>query len=106
MQTTSQPSIGAPAAVIAPAKVNWPHVAWFLGLAFGLSWLADLVLYWNGGLTSPMTGLLLQFQMLLPAFSAMLLGPFSSRKAPSITGPTAQLRAGLSIFTCCSPFSI
>ena len=52
MQTTSQPSIARPLSVAAPSKVNWPHVAWFLTLAFGLSWLADLVLYSNGGLTS------------------------------------------------------
>ncbi len=58
------------------AKPNWTHVAWFLGLAFGLSWLVDLVLYLNGGLNNPATMLMLQFQMLLPAFSAMFLGVF------------------------------
>jgi membrane protease YdiL (CAAX protease family) len=82
MQTTSQPSIVTPLSVITPSKVNWPHVAWFLGLAFGLSWLADLVLYLNGGLAGPITALLLQFQMLLPAFSAMLLGAFFFRESP------------------------
>jgi uncharacterized protein len=76
MQTTSQIS------VITPSKVNWSHVAWFLGLTFGLSWLADLVLYLNGGLTSPITSILLQFQMLLPAFSAMLLGTFVFKESP------------------------
>ncbi len=64
MQATSQPSIATPLSVVTPSKVNWPHVAWFLGLAFGLTWLADLVLYLNGGLASPITALLLQFQML------------------------------------------
>lgn len=82
MQTTSQPSIVAPLTVTTPSRVNWPHVAWFLGLAFGLSWLADLVLYLNGGLTSSVTGLLLQFQMLLPTFSAMLLGAFVFKESP------------------------
>jgi hypothetical protein len=82
MQTASQPSMVAPASVIAPSKVNWPHVASFLGLTFGLTWLADLVLYLNGGLASPITGLLLQFQMLLPAFSAMLLGAFFFQESP------------------------
>lgn len=82
MQTVSQPSIVAPVSVITPSKVNWPHVAWFLGLAFGLSWLADLVLYLNGGLASSITGLVLQFQMLLPAFSAMLLGAFFFKESP------------------------
>jgi len=82
MQTTSQPSIVAPVSVVTSSKVNWPHVAWFLGLAFGLSWLADLVLYLNGGLAGPITALLLQFQMLLPAFSAMLLGAFFFKESP------------------------
>jgi len=82
MQTTSQPSIVTPMSVITPSKVNWLHVTWFLGLAFGLSWLADLVLYLNGGLTSPVASLLLQFQMLLPAFSAMFLGAFFFKESP------------------------
>jgi CAAX protease family protein len=82
MQTASQPSIIIPLSVATPSRVNWPHVAWFLGLAFGLTWLADLVLYLNGGLTGPVTALLLQFQMLLPAFSAMLLGAFFFRESP------------------------
>ena len=64
------------------AKPNWPHVAWFLGLAFGFSWLVDLVLYLNGGLSNPATLLMLQFQMLLPAFSAMLLGAFFFKESP------------------------
>ena len=65
MQTTSQPSIVTPLPVITSSRVNWSHVASFLGLTFGLTWLADLVLYLNGGLTSPVASLLLQFQMLL-----------------------------------------
>ncbi len=64
------------------AKPNWTHVAWFLGLAFGLSWLVDLVLYLNGGLNNPATMLMLQFQMLLPAFSAMFLGVFFFKESP------------------------
>jgi uncharacterized protein len=82
MQATSQPSVITPLSVITPSRVNWPHVAWFLGLTFGLSWLADLVLYLNGGLASPITALLLQFQMLLPAFSAMVLGAFFFKESP------------------------
>ena len=82
MQAATQPSIVAPASVITPSKVNWPHVAWFLGLTFGLTWLADLVLYLNGGLAGPLTALLLQFQMMLPAFSAMLLGAFFFKESP------------------------
>lgn len=82
MQTTSQPSVITPVAVITPARVNWLHVGWFLGLTFGLTWLADLFLYLNGGLTSPIASLLLQFQMLLPAFSAMVLGLFFFKESP------------------------
>ena len=82
MQTTSRPSLVTPLSVSTPTRVNWPHVAWFLGLTFALTWLADLVLYWNGGLAGPVTSLLLQFQMLLPAFSALLLGAFFFRESP------------------------
>ena len=82
MQTTSQPSIVSPVDVGTSSKVNWSHVAAFLGLAFGLTWLIDLVLYWNGGLTSPIAKLLLQFQMMLPAFSAMVLGAFFFKESP------------------------
>lgn len=77
MQTTSQPTV-----ITTTSKVNWPHVTLFLGLTFGLSWLADLVLYLNGGLTGPVTSLLLQFRMLLPAFSAILLGAFFFKESP------------------------
>ncbi|MBI5294150.1 MAG: CPBP family intramembrane metalloprotease [Chloroflexi bacterium] len=61
---------------------NGLRVAWFLGLAFGLTWLLDLGLYLAGGLTSPSAALLLQLQMLLPAFSAMLLGAFFFQDSP------------------------
>ncbi len=63
-------------------KPNWPHVVLFLGLTFGLTWLVDLALYLNGGLSNPATILLLQFQMLLPAFSAMFLGAFFFTESP------------------------
>lgn len=76
MQTTSQ----LPART--PVKTNWPHVAWFLGLTFGLTWLVDLALYLTGGLTNPATGVLLAFQMLLPAFSALFLGAFFFKESP------------------------
>ena len=56
--------------------VNWFRVAWFLILAFGLAWLVDLILYLNGGLANPGTKLFLQFQMLMPTFSALLLETF------------------------------
>ena len=64
------------------SKVNWTQVGAFLGLTFGLTWLLDLVLYLVGGLTSPAASLFLQFQMLLPAFSAMFLGAFFFKDSP------------------------
>jgi membrane protease YdiL (CAAX protease family) len=53
---------------------NWRHVAAFLGLTFGLTWLLDLAIYLHGGLDTPGMVSVLQLQMLLPAFSAILLG--------------------------------
>lgn len=67
---------------IIPTKPNWSHVATFLALTFSLTWLVDLALYLNGGLNNPATLLLLQFQMLLPAFSAMFLGAFFFKESP------------------------
>jgi len=79
MVTTSQPSV---ITTTTTSKVNWSHVGWYLGLAFGLAWLVDLEVYLNGGLTSPGTTLLLQFQMLMPAFSAMVLGTCFFKESP------------------------
>lgn len=62
--------------------VNWAHVGWFLCLAFGLTWLVDLAIYLTGGLANAGTKLLLQFQMLMPAFSAMLLNTFFFKHSP------------------------
>ncbi len=67
----------------APAKrVNWKQVGTFIAVTFGLTWLLDLALYLNGGLTSPAAIIVLQCQMLLPAFSAMLLGMFFWQDSP------------------------
>jgi membrane protease YdiL (CAAX protease family) len=63
-------------------KVNWSRVAWYISLAFGLAWLVDLVIYLIGGLGNPNTKLLLQLQMLMPAFSALLLGTFFFKDSP------------------------
>ena len=79
--------------------VNWPHVWAYIALSFGLAWLVDLVLVLNGGLKNPVAALMLQFQMLMPAFSALLLGVFFLRRAWSTTGPTAPPRAGSSTTT-------
>ena len=67
---------------VSATKPNWPQVPSFLGLTFGLAWLVDLVLYLNGGLNNPATMMMLQFQMLLPAFSAMVLGAFFFKESP------------------------
>ena len=64
------------------SRVNWSQVGWFLGLTFGLTWLLDLALYLAGGLAKPGNSLLLQLQMLLPAFCAMLLGAFFFKESP------------------------
>ena len=55
---------------------NWRNVILFLGLTFGLTWILNLFI-WQGinGLGQNAT-LLLQLQMLLPAFSAILLNLF------------------------------
>jgi len=61
---------------------NWRHVGAFLGLTFGLTYLLNLLIYLRGGLK--MTGIVavLQLQMLLPAFSAILLGLFFFAESP------------------------
>jgi membrane protease YdiL (CAAX protease family) len=56
------------------ATPNWRHVASFLALAFGLTWLLNLLMFFGGGLQNPAVVTTLQFQMFLPAFSAILLG--------------------------------
>lgn len=86
---------------IVARTVNWSRVAWFLGLAFGLAWLLDLALYLAGGLTSPSTALLLQLQMLLPAFSAILLGAFFFKDSPIFIVPIRVSHAGSFISTSC-----
>jgi len=69
--------------VESPAKtVNWKQVGTFIALTFGLSWVLDLVLFLKGGLENPATMIALQFLMLLPAFSAILLGMFFLKDSP------------------------
>ena len=63
-------------------KVNWKQVGTFLALTFGLTWSLDLMLFLKGGLNSPAATVVLQFQMLLPAFSAILLGMFFFKDSP------------------------
>lgn len=64
------------------SKINWKQVGSFLGLTFGLTWVLDLVIYLTGGLNNPSVVIGLQFQMLLPAFSAMVLGMFFFKDSP------------------------
>ena len=56
-------------------RVNWRQVGLFLGLTFGLSWLLDLVLWLTVGYSSRAV-LPLQFQMMIPGLSAIVLGMF------------------------------
>jgi membrane protease YdiL (CAAX protease family) len=63
-------------------KPNWRHVGAFLGLTFGLTWLLDLAIYLRGGLRIPGIVAILQLQMLLPAFSAIVLGLFFFPESP------------------------
>jgi membrane protease YdiL (CAAX protease family) len=76
LHTSPQPS------ALPAGKVNWKQVGAFIALTFGLTWLLDLALYFNGGLASPAALIVLQCQMLLPAFSAMLLGMFFWQDSP------------------------
>jgi membrane protease YdiL (CAAX protease family) len=61
---------------------NWRHVGAFLGLTFGLTWLLDLAIYARGGLANPGMVTILQLQMLLPAFSAIVLGVLVFQESP------------------------
>ncbi len=62
--------------------INWRQVGAFLGLTFGLTWLLNLAIYLRGGLEAPGVLTVLQLQMLLPAFSAILLGMFFFPDSP------------------------
>lgn len=66
-------------AVLTP---NWRHVGVYLALTFSLTWLLDLFIYLHGGLSIPGITTILQLQMLLPAFCAILLGLFFFTESP------------------------
>lgn len=57
-------------------------VFWFLGLTFGLTWLLDLAGYLYGGLGISGASNFLGLRMLMPAFSAILLGLFFFPDSP------------------------
>lgn len=84
MNIENRTTIESPAIPATPSekKVNWKQVGTFIGLTFGLTWLLDLALYLKGGLNNPVVMIALQLQMLLPAFSAMLLGMFFFKDSP------------------------
>jgi uncharacterized protein len=64
-------------------RVNWQQVGLFLFMTFALSWGLDLLLELTSGYGSnPQSLLLLQLQMLLPAFSAILLSAFFFKDSP------------------------
>ena len=68
---------------------NWRHVGVFLGLTFGLTYLLNLIIYLRGGLNAPGIVAILQLQMLLPAFSAIVLGLFFFPESPIYRGRAA-----------------
>lgn len=64
-------------------EVNWVPVGLFLALTFGLTWLLDLLLWLTVGYGQNLgAGLLLQLQMLLPAFCAIALGMLVFKDSP------------------------
>ena len=72
---------------------NWRHVGAFLGLTFGMTWLLNLAIYLRGGLATPGMITILQLQMLLPAFSATVLGLLFFPESPIYHGrPAGQGR--------------
>jgi len=64
-------------------KVRWSEVMLFLGTTFVLTYLLDLAIWLSAGLNpGPALGILLQLQMLLPAFSAIFFGLFVFKESP------------------------
>lgn len=75
-------SISPEAAAPIERAVNWPRVGLFLGVTFSITWLLNLGLYLTGGLANKATMLVLITQMLIPAFSAILLQTFFFSDSP------------------------
>ena len=61
---------------------NWRNVTLFLGLTFGLTWGLNLLVWQGLEELGQNATLLLQLQMLLPAFCAILLSLFVFRDSP------------------------
>jgi len=65
------------------SSINWQQVGTFLGLTFLITTLIDLVLWqWAGYGQGVSSLLLLQLQMLIPAFVAILLAVFFFKDSP------------------------
>ena len=65
------------------ARVAWREVGIFLGLTFALTYLLDLFIWRTVGYRPvPALGILLQLQMLIPAFCAILLQSFCFKSSP------------------------
>ena len=63
-------------------RVNWGQVGAFLAVTFGLTVLLNLAVWLTGGLVCPAATRIIGLQMLVPAFSAILLHKFVSRDSP------------------------
>lgn len=64
------------------SKINWKQVGLYLGLTFAFTIILDLSLKLAGGYGGVATALLLQLQMFLPAFFAIVLGLFVFKDSP------------------------
>jgi membrane protease YdiL (CAAX protease family) len=64
------------------SKVNWKQVGLFIGLTYGLSWLLWIMLWLTVGYESPAMIVVANLVMLMPAFSAILLGGVVFKDSP------------------------
>ncbi len=62
--------------------VKWVQVGLFLIVTFAVTWGLNLALALQGGLEHPGVPLILQFQMLIPAAAAIVLGVFVFKDSP------------------------
>ncbi len=61
---------------------QWKHIAAFLALTFGLTWLLDLLIWLTVGYANALSITMIQLQMLIPAFSALVLMMFAWKSSP------------------------
>lgn len=67
---------------ITKARPNWRNIGLFLGLTFALTWGLNLLIWLRKDDLGQSATLLLQLQMLLPAFCAILLSLFVFKDSP------------------------